>query len=69
MGPYQFMFVACVTVAPSECREVAGPVFAASVSKAECLIEAPKIIEAWSIRNPERRVLRWQCLPTSSARL
>lgn len=69
MGPYQFVFIACMTGAPSECREVAGPIFDASFSRTECLFEAPKILEAWSIRNPERKVLRWQCLPGSSARL
>ena len=69
MGPYQFVFIACMTAAASECREVAGPIFGASVSRTECLFEAPKILEAWSNRNPGRKVLRWQCLPTSAARL
>ena len=67
MGPYQFVFVACLASGDPACERIEGPIFGPDVSLPQCLREAPAITGAWAFRNPGRRIESWDCRPVTEA--
>lgn len=56
----EIVFVACLIGAPDQCSERHMPPFI-DISVMQCVMGAQTHLAQWAERNPEYRIVRWQC--------
>lgn len=55
------VLLACLTSAPTECREISLLISTSPVAAMSCMAGAPVTIAEWMGDHPELQVSRWWC--------